>query len=131
MIVVDASAVVEVLVQSTAAEGIEWRIQRRGESLHAPHLIDVEVVHALRGLLRRREIELGRAEQARSSLGELAVMRHPHRALLDRAWELREVLTACDAVYVALAEALRAPLVTADMRLAKTVGHAARIELFR
>lgn len=58
-------------------------------------------------------------------------MRHPHRALLDRAWELREVLTACDAVYVALPEALRAPLVTADMRLAKTVGHAARIELFR
>ncbi|HYY55650.1 MAG TPA: type II toxin-antitoxin system VapC family toxin [Candidatus Dormibacteraeota bacterium] len=68
MIVVDASAVVEVLVQSTAAEGIERRIRRRDDSLHAPHLIDVEVVHALRGLLRRREIELGRAEQARSSL---------------------------------------------------------------
>ena len=131
MIVVDASAVVEVLVQSTAAEGIERRIRRRDDSLHAPHLIDVEVVHALRGLATAARDRPGRAEQARSSFGELAVMRHPHRALLDRAWELREVLTACDAVYVALPEALRAPLVTADMRLAKTVGHAARIELFR
>lgn len=131
MIVVDASAAVELLVQSPLSVPIERRVREPGETLHAPHLFDVEVVQALRGLLLRREVETDRVEIARRALNDLAIVRYAHRALLVRAWELRHFLSVYDGVYVALAELLGATLVTADARLAKTRGHRAEIELYR
>jgi predicted nucleic acid-binding protein len=86
---------------------------------HAPALLDVEVTQTLRGLLRGDKIDLDTAEQARKELGELALRRIPDAALLARAWELRDVCSTYDALYVALAEGLDVALVTRDARLAR------------
>jgi predicted nucleic acid-binding protein len=86
--------------------------------IHAPSLIDVEVTQTLRGLVRGSKLELAAAERARDELAQLAVRRHPDRTLLRRAWELRDVCTTYDALYVALAEALDAMLLTRDGPLA-------------
>jgi predicted nucleic acid-binding protein len=101
------------------------------ETLHAPHLIDVEFLHALRGLVAGRVVSMAEADAARISFAELPVARYPHHPMSDRIWELRHNVTAYDATYVALAEALDLPLVTCDGRLARSKGHGARIELFR
>jgi predicted nucleic acid-binding protein len=98
-------------------------------TLHAPHLLDAEVAHVV-----RRYAAIGQIgpERGRALLGDLAdipMQRHPHDWLLPRVWELRHNLTAYDAIYVALAEALDAPLVTRDRRLAAAPGHQARVEL--
>lgn len=129
MIVIDASAVIEVLLQTPAARGIEGRIFAGRESLHAPHLLDVEVAQVLRRYSAVGEMDPARAEQGLRYLADLPMIRHPHTFLLGRIWELRHNFTAYDAVYVALAEALSAPLVTRDQRLARASGHQARIEL--
>jgi predicted nucleic acid-binding protein len=89
--------------------------------IHAPGLVDVEVTNTLRGLLRGEKIALATAETARTELAELGVRRHPDHPLLRRAWELRDVCTAYDALSVALAEALDATLLTRDARLATGV----------
>ena len=86
-----------------------------------PALLDVEVTQTLRGLLRGAKIDLTTAEAARLDLGQLAVRRYPDAPLLRRCWELRDVCTTYDAVYVALAEALDASLVTRDAQLARAV----------
>lgn len=99
--------------------------------LHAPHLIDVEATHALRRMVRRGELAASRAEGMREDLREVTLMRYPHVGLLDRMWELRENLTAYDAAFVALSEALEAPLVTADARLGAATGHRAVVETLR
>lgn len=116
--VVDASAVAAYLLgRGSEAE--------RGGMLgdpHAPTLLDVEVTQTLRGLLRGAKIDLATAQRGREELAELALRRHPDGHLLRRAWELRDVCTVYDALYVALAEALEAPLVTRDARLARGVG---------
>lgn len=91
------------------------------DDVHAPALIDIEVTQTLRGLLRGAKIDLPIAERGRVELGQLAVYRHPDAALLARAWELRDVCTTYDALYVALAEALDATLLTRDARLAQSV----------
>lgn len=127
MIVLDASAVIELLLGT--APGVAARIARRGESLHAPHLLDVEVAHVLRRLQASGDLTEERGRQALEDLADLDLERYPHHDLLPRVWELRRNLTAYDAVYVALAEALRAPLLTLDGRLAASAGHRARIEL--
>jgi predicted nucleic acid-binding protein len=105
------------------------RLRRDGD-LHAPHLVDVEVTHALRRLVATGQLGDDRASDARADVADLLITRYPHLALLERAWELRHNLTVYDGVYVALAEFLEAPLVTCDTRLGGVPGHDAEIELF-
>jgi len=129
VIVVDASALVELLLQTQAAAFVGERIRKEKETLHAPHLLDLEVAQVLRRYVRRREISSERCRTALQDLVEFPLIRHPHVILLDRIWELRDSVTAYDAAYVSLAEALDAPLLTRDERLAAAPGHSARIEL--
>lgn len=129
MIVVDSSAILELLLQSSAATRVENRILARGETLHAPHLLDLEVAQVLRRYAAAGEISPHRAQEALSDLTDLPISRYPHDLFLVRIWQLRQNLTAYDAAYVALAEALSAPLLTSDARLASAPGHRARVEL--
>ena len=129
MIVVDASAVLEVLLRTPAAASVEDRLFGSGETLHAPHLIDVEVAQVLRRYAASGEVDPERCRVALTDLIDLPLTRYPHDFLLARAWELRHNLTAYDAVYVALAEVLDAPLLTRDGRLSRASEHRARIEL--
>lgn len=131
MIVVDASAMTELLLQTSLGADVEARLFRGGDDFHAPHLLDVEVAQALRRLVHAGDVLPGRAEQAFEDLTLLRVVRHPHVDLLGRAWELRDNVTAYDAMYLALAEALDAPLVTCDRPLGTTPGHAAHVEVIR
>lgn len=129
MIVVDASALLEVLLRTPAAEAVEGRLFGAGETLHAPHLLDVEVAQVIRRYAAAGEIDEERGRAALVDLGDFPLRRYPHGFLLPRVWELRRNLTAYDATYVALAEALEAPLLTRDRRLARAAGRHARIEL--
>ena len=129
MIDVDASAVLEALLRTPAASAVERRLFQRSETLHAPHLLDVEVAQVVRRYAANRDIDGERGRMALADLADLPLRRYPHDFLLSRVWDLRNNLTAYDAVYVALAEALDAPLLTCDKRLAAASGHQARIEL--
>jgi predicted nucleic acid-binding protein len=128
MIVVDASAVLEVLLQTRAAQGIAARLFA-ADSLHAPHLLDVEVAQVLRRYEARNELSAARGVEALADLAAFPLTRYPHDVLLPRIWELRANLTAYDAAYIALAEALRATVITRDERLAAAPGHRARVEV--
>lgn len=128
MVVLDASAVIDLLLARHAAAKLADRIFGRGELIAAPHLIDPEVVQTIRRLLRTGEIEIAQANAALDLFPFVEIERHPHDVLLRRTWFLRDNLTAYDATYVALAEALDAPLITRDARLARSSGHSARIE---
>jgi predicted nucleic acid-binding protein len=130
VIVVDASAALEVLLRTPAAASIEDRILNPGESLHAPHLIDLEVAQVLRRYAIRGEISAARAERSLELFAQFPITRHSHEPLLARIWRLRENLTSYDAAYVALAEGLGAVLVTRDERIAKVKGHKASVELY-
>jgi predicted nucleic acid-binding protein len=99
------------------------------ETLHAPHLLDVEVAQVVRRYAATGDIDQERGRSALADLADFPLRRYPHDLLLPRVWDLRNNLTAYDAVYVALAEALGAPLITRDRRLAAAAGHNARIEL--
>ena len=127
MTVVDASCLVEVLLRTESGESIEAR-WRRGPSLHAPEIVDLEMLQVLRRLVTSREVSDDRAALAVGMLDRLAVRRWSHGPLRRRIWDLRRNLTAYDAAYVALAERLECPLVTRDARLARSAGHRARIE---
>lgn len=129
MIVVDASAVLEALLRTPVARAVERRLFDPRETLHAPHLLDVEVAQVVRRYAANGEIDNERGRAALVDLADLPVRRYPHDFLLPRVWDLRNNLTAYDAVYVALAEALDAPLLTRDRRLAAAAGHHARVEL--
>lgn len=129
MIVLDASAVIEWLLQSPIGAKIERRIFSRSESLHAPHLLDVEVAQVLRRYVRDKAITAERGREALEDLGDLALNRYPHDFLIPRIWELRATLTAYDAAYVALAELLDAPLLTCDGKIASAPGHHANVEV--
>ena len=129
MIVLDASAVVELVLGSERGSVVRARIQRPDESLHAPHLLDVEVASVLRRYQLSGELSSDEGREALSDLAGLDVVRYPHDALLPRVWELRTHVTPCDAVYLALAEILDAPLITLDRRLARARGHGARVEV--
>ena len=132
MIVLDASSVVAVLLyRGPGAERIRERIESPGESLHVPHLMDLEVLHALRRQALRGALSLGRGAEALEDLASIMFVHYPHTSLMERIWELRENLTVYDAAYVVLAEALDAPLVTMDARLAQAPGHRAAVELYR
>ena len=129
MIVVDASALIEVLLGMPGARAVETRLFAPGLSLHAPHLLDIEVAQVVRRFAASGEIDGERGRTALSDLAEFPLRRYPHDLLLPRVWELRSNLTAYDAVYVALAEALDAPLLTRDRRVAAAAGHQAQVEL--
>lgn len=129
MIVVDASAVLELLLRTPASRVVETRLFDGRETLHAPHLLDVEVAQVIRRYASKSEIAPERGREVLVDLVDLPLRRYPHDILLPRIWELRENLTAYDAAYVALAEALEAPLLTRDKRLAGSPGLAARVEL--
>jgi len=130
MIVLDTSAVVDWLLQTPAGQRIEQRIYARREILHSVHLLDVEFLQVMRRLVRQGILSSGRAEQAIEDLLALRITRHAPALLLRRIWQLRQNLTAYDAAYLALAEELRAPLITRDQRLGAAPGHTAAVEVF-
>ncbi len=129
MIVLDASALLEVLLRTPQGEAVAGRLLDPDESLHAPHLIDLEILQALRRFARSRDLEAHRGLQAVEDLAAFPLTRYPHGPLRERIWELHPQMTAYDAAYVALAEALEAPLLTRDAALAAARGHSARIEV--
>ena len=129
MIVVDASALLEFLLQTPIGARVEARLFRDEDEFHSPHLLDVEVTMALRRLVRVGEVSADRAAEAIEDLIDLDLRRHAHLDLLTRAWKLREKVSAYNAMYVALAEALDATVVTCDTPLANAPGHRAHIEV--
>jgi predicted nucleic acid-binding protein len=120
---------VEILLGGRRAAGIHARLAREEQAWHAPHLVEVEVCHVLRRLNLSRQMTDLRGRQALRDFSALGLSLHEHGSLLSRAWGLRANLSAYDAMYVALAEGLCAPLFTLDAKLAKTTGHAAKIEV--
>ena len=130
MIVLDASAAIDWLLRTSAGINIEKRIFSRNESLHSPHLLDLEVLQVLRRLYREGNISEQRANQVLDDLLSLRIARYPHFIFLSRIWQQRHNLSAYDGAYVALAERLGATLITRDARLSAASGHSARIELF-
>ena len=129
MIVLDASVAIELLRRSSVGRRFEVRLADDAPSLHAPHLLGVEVLQGMRRLAAVGAVTADRGAQAVRRLSELDLTLHPHERFLPRVWELRDNLTAYDAVYVALAEALDAPLLTLDARLANAPGHRAEVEM--
>ncbi|MFQ5527033.1 MAG: type II toxin-antitoxin system VapC family toxin [Thermoanaerobaculia bacterium] len=130
MIVLDASAALEILLQTPAGSSMTARVLEHEEDLHAPHLLDVEIAQALRRLCLRGHLGSSRAAAVLEDLSGLPLERHGHDLLLPCAWELRENLTVYDAVYVALAELLQVPLLTRDTRIRNAPGHVATVEVF-
>ena len=129
MIVIDASAAIELMLRTHLGEQVELRALAAEERLYAPHLLDLEVAQALRRLIQLKEITAARAQEALDDYAGLLVERAAHGELLGRIWQLRDSMTLHDGAYVALAEALDAPLLTCDGKLARCHGHRARIEL--
>jgi predicted nucleic acid-binding protein len=128
MIVLDASVVVELLTNGALADSIRSNLSGRDESFIVPHLIDVEVVSAIRRLVAGRRIGEDRTGQILAGLESLPAERYSHTPLIGRIWELRHNFTAYDATYIALAEAMNAVIYTSDEKLCK--GHRARVVLF-
>lgn len=129
MIVLDASAAVDWLLQTPAGQRIEKRIYLPNETLHAPHLFDLEVTQVLRRLAVQGVLSANRTEQAVEDLVDLRINRYAHFMLLPRIWQLRQNFSVYDAAYIVLAETLGGVLVTRDRRLA-FAGHKATVELF-
>lgn len=127
--VLDASAVVEWLLGLPLAAAVGSRIADPEESLHAPHLLSVEVAQVVRRYVARGEVTPDRGAEAIADLADLDVVHHPHEPLLPRMWQLRSNLTVYDAAYVALAEVLDTPLITLDAGVAAAPGHAAVVDL--
>jgi predicted nucleic acid-binding protein len=122
MLVVDASAIAELLLGRPPGESVARQLREHGFDLHAPHLLDVEVLSALRRVVVAGDASPGRAEAAVADLVDLPIERYGHYELIPRIWELRDNFSTYDAAYVALAEAIvddGAPLLTADARLAR------------
>jgi predicted nucleic acid-binding protein len=129
LIVVDASAALELLLRTEKGIKVQERVLDSAESLHAPHLIDIEVTQTLRRLVILKEITAVRGKQALEDHLAVNFKRAEHKDLLERVWSLRDSITAYDAAYVVLAEILDSPLITCDAKLARSHGHKARIEL--
>jgi predicted nucleic acid-binding protein len=130
VIVVDASAAIEILLRLERAEDLMDRVFDSGETLHVPHLFDVEVAQVIRRYAGRGELTPFRAEQAIGVLRDFPVERYSHQPLLERIWQLRHNLTAYDAAYLSLAEVLDATLVTRDNGLAGVRDVKVRVEVF-
>ena len=118
MIVADASALLDLLLRRPAAAAIEAEISSE-VVLHAPHLVDTEVLHGLRRWVSRHDLSAARAQRALAALAALPLVRHPHAPLSAAVWALRDRLSAYDATYAALAKGLGARLLTSDRRLAR------------
>jgi predicted nucleic acid-binding protein len=122
VIVADASVVVAALLSTSGAGARARERLRQDPDVHVPHLLDVEVTAALRRRVRLGHTDVEVATQVLGDLADFAAIRWDHEPLLRRAWELRENITAYDAVYIVLAEMLDAQLVTGDARLARAPG---------
>lgn len=131
MIVLDASAALEIALRTDPGARLRRRITDGNETIHAPHLIDLEIAQALRRFERLRDLSPPAAETVLQDFTELPLERYPHDPLLPRIWELRRNATAYDAAYLALAETLRATLLTSDAKMASVPGHRARVEVVR
>jgi predicted nucleic acid-binding protein len=132
VIVIDASAAIEWVLQTPKGAAIEARMFRKpGEPprLHAPHLLDVEVAQVLRRHVAGGLLSEARAQTALHDFLQIPLLRYPHDVLLPRVWQLRRNLSSYDAVYVALAEALEIPLLTCDTNIAGAPGHRARVDV--
>jgi predicted nucleic acid-binding protein len=129
LIVLDASAALEVLLNTPDGRRAADRMFRPGETLHAPHLLDLEVAQVLRRYALAGDISPSRGDRALDDLRDLPLTRYPHDLFLRRIWELRRNITAYDAAYVVLAEVLGATLLTRDAALASSRAHRAAVEL--
>jgi predicted nucleic acid-binding protein len=129
VLIVDTSAVIGALTGRPPAVALLERLATDSD-LSAPHLLDVEFLHALRRLVLGDRLSEDRAADARADFAALAITRYEHTMVADRVWELRHSLTAYDGTFVALAELLDAPLITLDGRLSRASGHSATVELF-
>jgi predicted nucleic acid-binding protein len=130
LIVVDSSSVIEVLFRSSVGKQIEELILSPFENLCAPHLIDLEIAQVLRRYCATGDLSVERAKNALEDLKDMPITRYRHDIFLQRIWELKDNITAYDAVYIALAEALPATLITCDKRLASAPLHDVEIRLF-
>jgi predicted nucleic acid-binding protein len=130
LIVIDASALLDLLLRTSQTEELQRRVfeAARG-NVNAPHLADLEVAQVLRRYVAKGDVTEERATEALTDLADLAIRRYPHRLLLTRVWELRNNFSAYDAVYVALAEALEASLLTRDRRLAAAAKNHVQVEV--
>lgn len=129
MIVVDTSALIDVLVERPFNIALRQRISGAAE-LHAPHLIDIEFLSVIRRLVRIQALSVDAAAVAREQFEDLSIERYSHESLRDRIWQLSDSLTAYDSAFVALSETLGLPLVTADGRVARSHGHHAQVESY-
>jgi predicted nucleic acid-binding protein len=129
VIVLDASAAVEWLLVLPLADAVTARLAPEDQTVHAPHLLAVEVAQVVRRYVAAGDLNPERAGEALADLADLDVIHHPHEPLLPTIWRLRANLTAYDAAYVAVALALDAPLVTLDARIAGAPGHGATIDV--
>lgn len=132
MIVVDASALAELLLNRPAAREVERHITTHEAALHAPHLVDVEVLSALRRLVAVGDVSAARAAEVVDDLLDLPIERFSHEVLVERIWALRENFSSYDAAYLALAEVLTddgAPLLTADARFARAARRHSTVEV--
>jgi predicted nucleic acid-binding protein len=130
VVVVDASALIDLLLNQPLAPALRQRLITSGETLHAPYVIDLEVLQTLRRFVLTGQVSVARAEEAIQDYLDLRIERYPHDPLLLRAWQLRSNFTAYDAAYVALAERLEATLVTLDQRLASACPPGLHVETF-
>ena len=126
--VVDASVVIDFVENAERVVHLRERLLKPFRPLHAPYLIDLEVLQAIRRRRLRGDIDDVRAGEAIDDHLALPIKRYPHHILLRRAWELRDNFTAYDAIYVALTEHLHATLFTSDLRLAKAAAHFVDVE---
>jgi predicted nucleic acid-binding protein len=129
MIVVDASAILAILINAPTAAILRRRMFAQGHKLHAPHLIDIEVVRVIRRWFLTGEMQLDRAQEAIALFQLMPIERYSHEILLDRIWQHRANLTAYDAAYVALAETLDTIVLTVDAKLASVPGLSSRVVL--
>ena len=129
MIVLDASAAIDWLLHTPAGIKVDQRIYSRSETVHVPHVLDLEVAQVLRRFVRDGNLSSVRADVALQDLMDVRFTRYPHWRLLPRIWQLRHNLNAYDGAYIALAELLNAPLITRDRRVSSAPGHHAQVEL--
>lgn len=119
MKVLDASALLELVVGTAAGLAVADLLDDPDDGVHVPHVADVEVASALRRLVAEGVVSETIARESLDDFQSLDLQRHAHEPMLDRIWEMRKNLSAYDAAYVALAEVLDAELITCDRRLAR------------